>query len=279
LAVDDENNIFVGSRGSGYYDGNKYVMINEEKDMSTVLIDNAGTPINQPSVLGDGKTIFLPLDGGTGYWTISSEDMWKPRRRDMYAAPGHTLNINFKHAFAYCEEDDYMYIRDKRGNLMRMDPYTSETEVVATALMPESDSYLQFSKEEPYMLYLAYTNKHCIYSYNIRTGEHELYAGNVGYPGSLDGNRLDAEFYEPRQMLFNEDNIMYIADTRNHIIRQITPDGIVSTVIGQAGVSGYVDGNPDDALFDEPYGVTITKDGVIYVGDYKNHCIRKLAIE
>lgn len=279
LAVDNENNLFVGSRGSGYYDGNVYVMVNEENDMSTILISNTGQPVNQPCMLDDGKTVYLPLDGGTGYWTLSSENMWKPRRRDMYAAPGHTLSINYKHAFAFCEEDGYMYTRDKRGNLMRMDPKTSETEVVANALMSESDSYLQFSKETPYLLYLAYTNKHCIYTYNLHTKEHLLYAGTPGQAGAIDGDRLDSEFNEPRQMLFDEDGTMYLADTRNHIIRKISPEGTVSTVIGQPGISGYVDGNPDDALFNEPYGVTITKDGVIYIGDYNNNCIRKLAIE
>lgn len=280
LAVDAENNLFVGCRGDGGdYNKNKYVMLNEMTGISTVLIDETGSPPNQPCMLDDGKTVYIPLDNGTGYWTLTSENMWKPRKRDMYAAPGHNLNISFKHAFAFCEIDGYMYIREKGGNLMRMNPETSETEVVANALMAESDSYLQFSLDEPHILYLAYTNKNCIYTYNIQTKEHKLYAGTVGKAGAIDGDRLDAEFNEPRQMLFDSDGTMYLADTKNHTIRKITPDGMVSTVIGQPGVKGYVDGNPDDALFNEPVGVTITKSGIIYVGDSQNKCVRKLAIE
>jgi len=278
LAIDDEDNLFVCSRGSGYYDGNKFVMLNEKKDMSTILISNTGAPVNQPCMLDDGKTVYLPLDNGTGFWTLSSENMWKPRRRDFVPALGSTIQIDYKHAFAMCKLDGYMYTRAKNGSLMRMDPKTSETEVIGN-LMAGSDSYLQFSLTDPSILYLAYTNKHCIYTYNILTKEHLLYAGSPNVAGSIDGERLDAEFNEPRQMLFDSDGTMYLADTKNHTIRKITSDGMVSTVIGQPGVSGYVDGNPDDALFNEPFGVTISKDGTIYIGDAQNHCIRKLAVE
>ena len=72
---------------------------------------------------------------------------------------------------------------------------------------------------------------------------------------------------------------MYIADTENHVIRKVTPDGKVSTVIGQAGEAGYRDGSPETALFDNPYGVCINKEGIIYIGDFNNQCIRRLAIE
>jgi hypothetical protein len=279
LAIDDDDNLFVGSRGSSYYDNNTYVMLNENKNMSTILISNTGVPVNQPCMLDDGKTVYLPLDNSTGYWTLSSLDMWKPRRKDLRALPGNSISIDYKHAFAMCTLDGYMYIRAKNGVLMRMDPKTSDTEVIESSLMAGSDSYLQFSLSNPNILYLAYTNKHCIYTYDIDTKQHTLYAGAPNRAGSLDGDRLDAEFNEPRQMLFDEDGTMYLADTKNHTIRKISANGIVGTVIGQPGISGYVDGNPDDALFDEPYGVTISKDGTIYIGDSKNHCVRKLAIE
>ena len=39
------------------------------------------------------------------------------------------------------------------------------------------------------------------------------------------------------------------------------------------------DGTPDDALFDEPWGVAVDEEGTIYIADTKNKCIRKLAIQ
>ena len=40
-----------------------------------------------------------------------------------------------------------------------------------------------------------------------------------------------------------------------------------------------MDGSPEDALFQYPTGVAIDKEGTIYVGDARNNCVRKLAIE
>ena len=86
-------------------------------------------------------------------------------------------------------------------------------------------------------------------------------------------------FSSPRQLILDEDDNMYIADTDNHVIRKVTPEGKVSTVIGQPGEAGYLDGSPEDALFNRPYGVCINKEGIIYIADYENQCIRRLAIE
>ena len=68
-----------------------------------------------------------------------------------------------------------------------------------------------------------------------------------------DGKRLNARFNFPSQICFELDGIMYIADSSNHCIRSIDREGAVSTVIGVPGRAGYVDGTPDDALFDEPW--------------------------
>ena len=74
-------------------------------------------------------------------------------------------------------------------------------------------------------------------------------------------------------------SMLYLADTNNHVIRKISQDGIVSTVIGLAGQSGFMDGTPEEALFDKPFGVALDTDGTIYIGDSENQCVRRLAIE
>lgn len=53
----------------------------------------------------------------------------------------------------------------------------------------------------------------------------------------------------------------------NHVIRKITRDGVVSTVIGIAGVKDMWMVLPEDALFQYPTGVAIDKEGTIYVGE------------
>lgn len=280
LAVDHDNNIIASLRNkNSYYSENKVIMVNEDEDFSKLLIPDTGAPLNQPCMLDDGKTVYIPTDNGLDYWTMSSDNMWAPMKQSLKPNTGTTLTFDFKHSFAMCEYDGYMYVRAKNGILYRFDPLTGLTTQVANGLMTDSDSYMAFSKKHPTMLYLAYTNNHCIYSYDILTGKHTLIAGISAQSGYIDGNGPAAMFNEPRQLILDENDDMYIADTNNHCIRKVTPDGKVSTVIGIPGEAGYQDGSPDEALFNRPFGVCINNDGIIYVGDFENQCIRRLAIE
>ena len=280
LAVDKDNNIIASLRNrNNYYHENKVILVNEDEDISRLLIPDSGAPLNQPCMLDDGKTVYIPTDNGLEYWTMSSDNMWSPIKQAMKPNTGETLTIDFKHSFAMCTEDGNMYIRAKNGILYRVNPETGLANQVASGLMSGSDSYMAFSKKNPNMLYLAYTNNHCVYTYNIRTGEHRLLAGISGQPGYIDGNGAAAMFSEPRQLILDENDDMYIADTNNHCIRKVTSDGKVSTVIGQPGKSGYQDGSPEDALFNRPFGMCINNDGILYIADYENQCIRRLAIE
>ena len=280
LAVDNDNNIFASLRNrNNYYHENKVILVNEDEDMSRLLIPDTGAPLNQPCMLDDGKTVYIPTDNGLEYWTMSSENMWSPIKQQMKPNTGETITIDFKHSFAMNMDDGFMYIRAKNGILYKVQPETGLTTQVTNGLMSGSDSYMAFSRKNPNLLYLAYTNNHCVYTYDIKTGQHKLLAGISGQPGYIDGIGASAMFNEPRQLILDENDDMYIADTNNHIIRKVTPDGKVSTVIGQPGKSGYQDGSPDDALFNRPFGVCIDKEGIIYIGDYENQCIRRLAIE
>jgi sugar lactone lactonase YvrE len=54
---------------------------------------------------------------------------------------------------------------------------------------------------------------------------------------------------------------------------------MVETVVGIPGTSGWEDGTKEDAKFNSPSGINVSKDGTVYVGDTNNARIRKLAIE
>ena len=74
----------------------------------------------------------------------------------------------------------------------------------------------------------------------------------------------------------NERGEIFIADTMNHAIRMITADGKLSTIAGALGVSGFADGDGEDARFAGPVGISVTPDGRIFVADTSNHVIRRL---
>ncbi len=99
LAVDNNNNIFACLRNrDSYYNNNKVILVNEDEDASRLLIPDTGAPLNQPCMLDDGKTVFIPTDNGLEYWTMSSENMWSPMKQSLKPATGEKISIEFKHA-------------------------------------------------------------------------------------------------------------------------------------------------------------------------------------
>ncbi|MFZ6680086.1 hypothetical protein [Undibacterium sp. Tian12W] len=101
-------------------------------------------------------------------------------------------------------------------------------------------------------------------------------AGKAEQPGSTDGAITQARFRLPSGMVFDKAGNLYVADSGNHSIRKISPDGMVSTVAGKAGAPGTADGPAAKARFNTPTDVKIDAAGNLYVADYENHSIRKI---
>jgi sugar lactone lactonase YvrE len=102
-------------------------------------------------------------------------------------------------------------------------------------------------------------------------------AGRYDERGSADGPGASARFQAASALALGPNGVLYVADTENHTVRAITPDGVVSTVAGAAGQKGLVNGLAADARFDEPAGVAVDAVGNVFVGDRRNHVIRKIA--
>ncbi|MEO6182821.1 MAG: hypothetical protein ABIP71_06945 [Verrucomicrobiota bacterium] len=102
-------------------------------------------------------------------------------------------------------------------------------------------------------------------------------AGSAGNTGSTNGTGESARFNQPFDIVINGQGNFLVADTYNHLIRQVTPAGEVTTIAGMSGSSGSNDGTGDAARFYFPTGVGIDGSGNIYVADYSNNTIRKVA--
>lgn len=90
--------------------------------------------------------------------------------------------------------------------------------------------------------------------------------------GDVDGQGAIARFNWPFGIALDKDGNLYIADSFNHKIRKITPDGIVSTLAGST--SGYKDGAGTNAQFGSPMDVATDGEGNVYVTD--GYRIRKV---
>jgi hypothetical protein len=107
----------------------------------------------------------------------------------------------------------------------------------------------------------------------------ETFAGSAGQPGWADGAGPAARFNQPRGVATGPDGSLYVADTGNHVIRKITPDGVVSTIAGEPGVAGSNDGPGPAAHLWQPMGLDVNAAGEIFIADTGNHIIRKLTAD
>ena len=97
-----------------------------------------------------------------------------------------------------------------------------------------------------------------------------------GSAGSADGRGTAASFNLPGGLTVDLSGNIYVAEIGNNKIRKITPDGLVSTLAGTGG-AGAVDGPGANASFNQPYGVTVDRNGVLYVADKGNNTIRRIS--
>jgi kumamolisin len=92
-------------------------------------------------------------------------------------------------------------------------------------------------------------------------------AGQTGNAGYADGDATSvALFNNPIGIAVDGMGNVYVADTGNSVVRKIS-GGTVTTVAGQAGVAGYLDGLGTDTLFNAPFGVAVDGSGNLYVTD------------
>jgi DNA-binding beta-propeller fold protein YncE len=95
------------------------------------------------------------------------------------------------------------------------------------------------------------------------------FAGTAGTYGSSDGVGGAAQFSWPTGLVVDPSgSTLYVADTGNNTIRQIDLETReVTTLAGKAGMSGVSDGQGTLALFSEPMGLAIDKNGNLFVAD------------
>jgi len=102
--------------------------------------------------------------------------------------------------------------------------------------------------------------------------------GTEGFSGD-GGLAADAELSEAAGITTDDAGNLYIADTQNHCIRQVSPDGQINTLAGH-GMAGYAgDGDDlDGVMFNTPERIKWWN-GSLYVADSFNHAIRRLDLE
>ncbi|EFC45199.1 predicted protein [Naegleria gruberi] len=88
----------------------------------------------------------------------------------------------------------------------------------------------------------------------------------------------EAKIQEVSSFFVSVEGEMVIADTQDHVIRKVSKEGIISTLYGIPGVSGYnTESDASKTLFNQPKDIHYTNDGDLYVFDSKNNLIRRIS--
>lgn len=101
-------------------------------------------------------------------------------------------------------------------------------------------------------------------------------AGLAECPSFADGTGASARFSRPYGMVLTSAGTILVVDQGNHRIREVTLAGEVTTFAGN-GVPDMIDGDLAAARFDTPQDLAIDAAGNVYVTDWGNHRIRRIA--
>lgn len=109
------------------------------------------------------------------------------------------------------------------------------------------------------------------------TGVVTTLAGS-GATGFANGTGTAASFSNPNGVALDAAGNVYVADQANNLIRKITSAGVVSTLSGTL-TSGSSNATVIGAIasYNGPTGVAVDAAGVVYIADFGNNQIRKIA--
>lgn len=293
LDLDAQGNLFMSWRDGGTWG---VARISEKEDIVTALYEAKTT--GERVLYANGLTV----DRKTGILTASHESVpevffsfdpreaWNPRQRNAKFSAADYASIVWSDRYAnfvtFSAYDNHLYTRFRDGRIARINPDTYEATIIHKG--PYGSQYGQgINPKKPWELYITLHSNASPIEFRQGISVLDLRDPDSGFKrlnalgGSAfrDGPVEDALFSYPKDIKFDNDGNMFIADYGNHCIRMLSADGIVTTVAGQPGTAGFKDGGPVESLFRNPWGVAVNEQGEIYIADWGNARIRKLVIE
>jgi len=181
-----------------------------------------------------------------------------------------------------------LYIADSKNQRVRMvngqgtittfagtPPSSLQSGSQATAVSLNLPGYVAVDSRGT--VYIADTGSHQIRAVG-RDGRLTTIAGSEAGFGGDNGPASLALLNAPVALAVARDDSLYVADSGNHRVRRITPDGYIATVAGGAG--GDVVGDDDLAVLAklvQPGGVAFDGVGNLYISEAGGNRIRKVS--
>ena len=199
-----------------------------------------------------------------------------------------TAQLNFPYDMAVDATTGNLYIADQGNYRIRMVDATGHLSTITgsgtssysgdggPAIYATLFSPRGVSIDPSGNIYIADVVNHRVRRIDAATGYIHTYAGNgtSGYSGD-NGAAASAQLRGPNSVVDPAGNL-YISDRDNHCIRKVTSGGIITTVAGTGGSSGYSGdtGPATSAKLDQPTSVAVSANSDLYIADKNNHKVR-----
>jgi len=128
------------------------------------------------------------------------------------------------------------------------------------------------------VLYITDADLHEVFRID-RAGHQDVIAGTgaAGFGGD-GGAALAAQLNSPGGVAVDRQGSIYIADTGNHRIRVVTPDGTIRSIAGNGAAGFGGDAGPAlSAVLNAPTALAVDATGNIWIADTGNNRVRRLA--
>ncbi|MCG8425605.1 MAG: hypothetical protein MJE77_47605 [Proteobacteria bacterium] len=242
----------------------------------TVRQSFPATPNQSTTFLWDGRDAYKRVLSGGVKATITIQYIY---RATYYSSPGA-----FEQSFALFGEADNAgnpRIIDERltGTISIRKDYTNTLTFISPEVaiggwtLSATHSYRPTGRA----LYLGTGNTRKNTTHQINNIiETVAGTGIVGFSGD-GGPATAARLTSPGGVEVDSDGSIYIADSGNHRIRRVGPDGIITTVAGNGERSyGGDGGKAIEAGLNSPYDVAIAPNGSLYIADTYHGRIRRV---
>lgn len=188
-----------------------------------------------------------------------------------------------------------LYISDTGGNRIRKVDLAGNITTIAnssgvagfsgdggSAVFAQIDQPSAIAVDGAGNIIFADTGNNAIREINAVTGKISTIAGTLGGAGyNGDGHAAtSALLFSPQGLAFDANGNLYIADTGNNCIRELTAANQSIMTIAGNGNEGFSGDRAAaiSAQFDQPWGVTVAVSGNLYVADFGNNRIRKVDV-
>lgn len=240
----------------------------------------------------DRLFILTSRAGALEVWMVRSEDSTITRVVTIGPAAGQTAGYwNLPLGGLAVSADGTLYVSDRGGNQVWKVPAGGEKSLYAgtgvagsrgdlgAAISAQLDSPLGLALDDQRGdLYISDSGNNRIRKVAAGGVITTVAGGGDSYGDSGDGGpAVKARLSFPFGVAVRADGALFISDTGNNRLREVTPAGRILALAGSHGSGFRGDGGPaSEALLSGPEAVVLDALGDLLVADTENHRVRKL---